>query len=76
MNGNVARTVVQRHVGVLVNTTERRASRLTTRCTARRSAASYAREVIVMIVNKVRAGVGRWAGGERERYAPIDPWCP
>ena len=27
-----------------------------------------AREVIAMIVNKVRAGVGRWAGGERERY--------
>ena len=22
-----------------------------------------------MIVNKVRAGVGRWAGGERERCA-------
>jgi hypothetical protein len=22
-----------------------------------------------MIVNKVRAGVGRWAGGERGRYA-------
>jgi hypothetical protein len=28
-----------------------------------------ARQVIAMIVNKVRAGVGRWAGGERERYA-------
>jgi hypothetical protein len=24
-----------------------------------------------MIVNKVRAVVCRWAGGERERYAPV-----
>lgn len=28
-----------------------------------------AREVIAMIVNKVRAVVGGWAGGERERCA-------
>ena len=42
-------------------------ARITTRCTARRSAASWAREGIAMIVDKVRAGVGRWAGGERER---------
>jgi len=32
-------------------------------------APAHAREVIAMIVDKVRAGVGRWAGGERERYA-------
>ena len=44
-------------------------ARITTRCTARRSAASYAREVVSMIVNKVCAVVGRWAGGERERSA-------
>ena len=30
-----------------------------------------AREVIAMSVNKVRASVGRWAGGERGRYATI-----
>jgi hypothetical protein len=28
---------------------------------------AQAREGIVMIVNKVRAAVGWWAGGERER---------
>ena len=33
-----------------------------TRCTVRRSAASQAREVIAMVVDKVRAIVGRWAG--------------
>jgi hypothetical protein len=43
------------------------ASRLTTGRTARRDSVIVGAKVVAMIVDKVRAGVGSWAGGEPGR---------